>query len=779
MTKMLRPVLALLLAGAAMPVHAAEIDAGTADADAAAAEAPGGAGEIVVTGMKFDRTLQDTPESVKVYTSEEIERQNLVSIYDLIDRTANVSSTLSKSGFNIRGISNKNVSGYGFGTLATVYLDGSPLPSEAAGGGPLDLWDLDQVEILRGPQSTLQGRNALAGAIILKTADPSFDWHGKARAMITDADSEYRLAAAVGGPIVDDRLAFRIAGELARGDGFIKNRFAGGNYARTNSEAVRAKLLFTPTGADGIQIKLSYLYDRHFGNDGRGYTFSDVPDAWDDRHVEANRPTYNRMNTDLGTLDISLPLGGGFTLSSVSTYSHIKTFSIYDGDLRREDVSYGDYTTNQKTFSQEARLTFDTGALQGLIGGYYSRLKNPDTDSNSTFSLHLDQDLGLTNQVTSVLVSQFGLPLPAAQALARQARQIYPDRVFISSQQLYSVDIETMALFGDANWEVAPGLKLLAGFRYDRERQKVANSNSVVLNTVIPNPADYASNPTLAMIIRTVNGLLQAQVDNANSSGPESTTTYKAFLPKGGVSFEFAPDKTVSAIVQRGYRSGGSGVNPGRATTHVYDPEYTWNYELSLRTQWLDRRLTFNANAFYVDWTDQQVYVQLSDNVYDYETQNAGSSRVWGFEVESDFDVTERLNIYGSAGYANSKFLDFQTTNGVVQDLSGRAFANAPRWTWAAGLDWRHPSGFSANFNVNYRGAQYQNLREASAKRDLPARTLVNAKIGWANDNVGAYLVATNIFDEKYFDYQYENAGRLQALFGEPRTIGLTFEGRF
>src|SRR5690606_36476190 len=129
---------------------------------------------------------------------EEIDRQNLVSVYDLIDRTANLSSTFAESGLNIRGISSTNDSGTGLGDLATVYLDGSPLPREASGGGPLDLWDLEQVEILRGPQSTLQGRNALAGAIILRTADPSFDWKGKASAMITDADGEYRVAAAVG-----------------------------------------------------------------------------------------------------------------------------------------------------------------------------------------------------------------------------------------------------------------------------------------------------------------------------------------------------------------------------------------------------------------------------------------------------------------------------------------------------------------------------------------------------------------------------------------------------
>jgi outer membrane receptor protein involved in Fe transport len=431
------------------------------------------------------------------------------------------------------------------------------------------------------------------------------------------------------------------------------------------------------------------------------------------------------------------------------------------------------------------RLTFDTGALQGLIGAYYSHHKNPDYLANSTFSLDLDQDLGLTQRVAGFLAlppAQGGAGLDPATALglAQQVRAVYPERVFIASKQLYPFNIQTAALFGDASWEVAPGLKLLAGFRYDREKQKVRNENDVTLNTALPDPAFYGQiDPLFGLVVQTVNGLLLSDVDNASSTGPQRTTIYKAFLPKGGVSWEVAPDKTLSAIVQRGYRSGGSGINPGQAYAFTYDPEYTWNYELSLRTQWLDRRLTLNANAFYIDWTDQQVTVQLSENVYDYETQNAGKSRVWGFEVEGNFQATDRLNVYGSVGYANSKFLEFTVQNCQAQDLSGNAFSGAPKWTAAAGFDWHHPSGVSLNVNANYRGAQYQNVIDQGLGRDVPSRTLVNAKIGYNNENFGAYLVATNIFDDRYYDYQYENAGRLQALLGEPRMIGLTFEGRF
>jgi iron complex outermembrane receptor protein len=768
MSKIFKPALLFLLAGAAMPAHASgAVDmAADAGADARAGEVSGESNDIVVTGMKFDRTLQDTPESVKVFTAEDVERQNLISVYDLIDRTANLSSTFNRSGFNIRGISNSNVSGTGLGDLSTVYLDGSPLPREATGGGPLDLWDIDQVEILRGPQSTLQGRNALAGAIIIKTADPTFDWTGKARAMITDQTGQYRFAAALGGPIIDDVLAFRVAGEISRGDGLIKNSLTGGDYAKTSSEVVRTKLLFTPGGADGLTIAASYLYDRHFGNDGRGYTFADVPDYWKNRTVEANRPTHSKTSTDLFTLDVSLPLSEVFSLSSISTYNLLKTDSVYDGDLLPIEQAYGDLSTDQKIFSQEVRLTFDTGRLTGLIGGYYSRLNNPDYTAHSTFLINLERGLGFTDQ----LVQLGGLDRPTAQLLA----SFYPEDIAISSSQFYPIKVETMALFGDAKWDVTDRLKLLAGFRYDREKQNVSNENSVILDTPLPNPANFGP---FGPAITLVNGLLTANVTAANSSGPPTSTTFEAFLPKGGVSYDFADDKTLSFIAQRGYRSGGSGINPGRAMTFTYDPEYTWNYELSLRTQWLDRRLTLNANAFYIDWKDQQVLVQLSGNQFDYETQNAGKSRVYGFEVETAFQVTDALNIYGSVGHSNNKFLDFTVENGQAQDLAGNQFAQSPRWTWAAGIDWRSETGVSANINVNHRGAQFQDVINQTS-RSVPSRTLVNAKIGWSNDNFGAYLVASNIFDEKYFDYRYVNI-RDQALLGDPRMIGLTFEGRF
>lgn len=737
-----RPLLlALLLASTATVAWCGEADAPGTQLE-----------ELVVTGEKTDRSIQDTPTSVALVTTKEIEEQNLVDVYDLINRTANLNSTFGKQGFTIRGIANSNVTGVGTGDLATVYLDGSPLPRSAVSTGPLDLWDLAQVEILRGPQSTLQGRNALAGAIILKTTDPTYEWTGKARVILTDQDEQRRYAAAIGGPIVADQIAFRLSAERSRADGLIENPTRNDDRAGfRDSDAVRAKLLFTPTDLPGLRVLASYLHDEH--SSGATYSFADVANSWKDRTVLGNRPTIDKARSDIGTLDVGYRLSPELTLASVTTYSHIRTSTIYDGDNLPVDTAYGDFTQDQQTFSEELRLNFDHGPFKGLLGGYYSHLDNKHDRSHSVFKLSVVDDLGLPPQVAT----------------------FYPAQLVIDTSQFYPQTVETAAIFGDATWQVAPRLKLHGGFRYDYEHQVRANDNTVILTTPLPDPANFgALGPTVAGINALINGQLLA----ANSSSPPAKTTFQAFLPKLGATFDVTDDVSLSATIQRGYRSGGSGVNPGKGALYTYKPEYTWNYELALRSLWLDKRLSLNANAFYIDWKDQQVNVQLSGNVYDYETQNAGSSRVYGFELESRFQATAELNTYASIGYANTRFQDFTVTGATVADLSGHEFANAPRWTLAVGGTWKSEAGWFVNLNASYRAAAYQQVTDQTA-RQLKARTLVNAKAGWQSDRYGAFLTANNIFNTHYFDYSYLNGTRQQALLGEPRIVGATLEAKF
>ncbi|MFT3727856.1 MAG: TonB-dependent receptor [Terricaulis sp.] len=716
------------------------------------ANSPAEAEEIIVTGEKIDRSLQDTPTSVQVVTARDIERQSLVDVYDALARTANVTSTFDDTGFTIRGISNSNVTGVGTGDLATVYLDGSPLPQSAL-AGPLDLWDVSQVEILRGPQSTLQGRNALAGAVIINTTDPTFDWSGKARAILTDEDAERRYALAFGGPIVADQVAFRIAAEHSRADGLITNVTRHDDEAGLRSgDMIRGKLLITPTAAPDLRIVASWLHDRHAN--GVDYTLGLPGSDWDHRLTAGNRPTIDRALSDIGALDVGYDLGRGLSLSSTTTWSHIQTSTVYDGDDTAADDAYGDFNQDQRTLTQEVRLDLNQGPLTGVLGAYYSHLDNKHDRSHSVFSLSPVDDLGLPSTIAP----------------------FYPDRLYINTSQFYPQTVSNVALFGDAAWEVLPRLKLRAGFRYDDERQDRANDNTVTLITPLPDPADFgADGPTIDFI----NGLILDQVAAANASSPAARTEFEAFLPKLGVSYDLSDDASLSATVQRGYRSGGSGVNPGRGQLYTYDPEYTWNYELALRTQWLDRRLTINANAFYIDWKDQQVNVQLSGNIYDYQTVNAGSSRVWGFELETRYQPDRALSFYASLGRTDTMFKDFQPNVGTfTDDYSGHEFTSAPHWTLAAGATWESEQGWFVNLDADYRSGAYQVIADQS-HHQLEAHTIVNAKVGWQNAHWGAYLTATNLLDQHYFDYSYTNAAFQETMYGAPRIIGLTLESRW
>lgn len=262
---------------------------------------------------------------------------------------------------------------------------------------------------------------------------------------------------------------------------------------------------------------------------------------------------------------------------------------------------------------------------------------------------------------------------------------------------------------------------------------------------------------------------------------PVRNISYDAWLPKAGLTYDFTDDLALSATAQRGYRAGGAGLNQQRGEAYSFGPEYTWNYEVALRSQWLDKRLTVNANAYWIDWTDQQVAVRLSPGaVFDTQTVNAGKSRLYGFELELSGRPTNTLNLYAGAGYSNTKFTDFDVTVGELSaSAQGNEFANAPRWTLSGGATWRHPGGITANVNANYRSAVYQDTVD-QAFRDLLGRTIVNAKLGWQGENFGAYLIVSNLFDvQKPSVFFLDFDGRTRGLLTDPRIFGLSFEGRF
>ncbi|MEM7360242.1 MAG: TonB-dependent receptor [Pseudomonadota bacterium] len=731
--------------------------------------------EVLVTGQKIQRSLQDTPESVAVVSAVDIVEQNILNIKDVIDRTANL-TTQEGNRFTIRGIDSLNVSGAGLADLATIYVDGSPLPRDATLAGPLDVWDLEQIEIFRGPQSTLQGRNALAGAIIMNTAQPSYEWSGRARAVFSNEDNERRLAGAIGGPLIDDQLAFRLSAETTEADGFVENVTAGGNEDETSSTMVRAKLLIEPDSIDNLSATLSYTYDdREFGDTLASLA---VNDPAENRTSFANRRSRDNVELEIGVLTVDYEISDALSLTSISAINKTRRDFISDGDRTARDIEFSVFDSETDTFTQELRLQVEKENYSLVVGGYYANVDTPNSVSDATLNIDPILDLDLV----SVLVGGFGIDVPTALFIG----SFYQQPVPIRAQSNNPIEIESYALFADFTYNLSDRLTLLGGLRFDNEKQTITTGNSVTADqSALPNP--LFAPPTLAPVLFQINQFLVSQAERATRETETlRSPTFDALLPKLGLSWDLNDDSTVSFIVQRGYRSGGVGINLARAQTFEFDQEFIWNYELSYRSRWLEDRLTLNANAFYIDWTDQQVNVQLSGNVFDRETQNAGSSRLFGFEIESKYVANDNWEWYGSIGFADSEFEDFSATvNGQTLALSGNDFAFSPKLTLAAGVTWRSDKGWLANVNANYNSAAFPRADRVQTTREIDSRTLVNFRAGWENDNYGIYLTGENLLDEEYvqsltpFDPLLPANTIEFARFGAPRTFAIQLEARY
>lgn len=738
--------------------------------------------EIVVLGQKTERSLQETAASVRVVTNEDIMEENINDFRDVLERTANV--TVTDYGFNIRGIDAFSVSGGGNSYLASVYSDGAVLPYRAIQQGGFSTWDVQQVEVLRGPQSTLQGRNALAGAIVMNTIDPTWDWDLRGRLGYGEEGREER-AVAFGGPILEDQLAFRISAEDREFDGVFPNITRGGASDFEEDQTIRAKLLLEPEAIPDLSAMLTLTKSE---NDLGVPWITHRPgdDPFNNPHTEFNDPTHEFTETEIAVLGIEYDLGEHWSLTSTTAWNEVMYGYEWDGDATAEPLNTLVDERLDETLSQEFLFNFAYDDFSGVLGAYFFELDVEDNYSG-TRRMFFD-DLGVPQLLTAS--PEFGgLGLP--QALADQVLAIYApfDPVGVANSGVTRQAVESQALFADFTWSLSEKLDLFAGLRYDHEEQANEADSSVAISNIedMPDPANPAFDPMTSQLVAGLNAQLLAMADQATGREPLVDADFSATLPKLGATWYWTQDISTSFTAQKGYRSGGVGSNIARNRTYTYDPEYTWNYEVSFRSLWWDGRLAANANVFHLDWEDQQVNVQLSGNQYDTETVNTGSSEVQGFELEFFYEANRNWSGYAAIGYSRTEFKEFLMTQGGESfDLSGRPFAAAPEQTFNFGVTYRGDRGIFANLNANYQDESKalnnpyaDGLSEGDPGFDpeSDARLLLNLRTGYEWDNMGVYLTVENLLDEEYV--VRPNTGGYSLTIGRPRLAMLRFEAGF
>jgi outer membrane receptor protein involved in Fe transport len=652
--------------------------------------------EVVVTvkGEKMERRLEDTLSSVVVATRRDIKENGDRTLEDVMMRTPGVYMQSGSENWGIRGVPVSGFDDQGPVTVngaVAVYVDGALQPHRMVTMNPLPLWDIDQVEVFRGSQSTVQGRNALAGAVVMQTRDPSYK--PELSAQINAGNyGQHGVSFLAGGALVEGTVAGRLALDYQDTDGYIDNVTLNKDAFSQRNVNARGKLLFQPN--DDVDVLLTLAHAKHTRGENAVSAINGKPEYYD---IAYDTDAHSSVNQNTVGVKLNYRFNDHWTLISETTglSSDYDSLLDFDQTATRNREVLRDH--KQKMLSQEFRVGYAAETFRGHVGLYFNRFDLKTHD--------------LLNFGTTTVLEAKG-----------------------------DTEINNQALFGEVNWDFAERWQLIAGMRYDREKN----------DTEIRYPID---------------GLGLASAPSSDQSH-----SYNAFLPKLGVSYRLAPEHLVGLVAQRGYRAGG--VHLRVAALHEsYDPEFTETYEFSYRGGWLNNRLRTRANLYFTDWKDQQV--RILDNTGFIRITNAAKSEMRGLELSNEYDVTDALTLFAGGTYNQTEYKSFESDAG---DLSGKAFLYAPKYKYSLGATYRHSAGFTTNVNVTRQAGSPSAYITNGSGQVIDTRrsddvTLVNLTLGYKINkmySVNAYV--KNLFDEKYIT---NNQGDDLLDVGAPRIFGV------
>ena len=695
--------------------------------------------EVVVTARRREESLQNVPIAVTAFSGDALERQGATDITDLSDVTPNVTLETSR-GTNttltafIRGVGQQDpVAGFEAGV--GLYLDDVYLNRPQA--AVLDIYDVERIEVLRGPQGTLYGRNTIGGAIKYVTRRLAADPTLSVRANLgTDEQADLIISGST--PLSQEVRIGASAARLSR-DGFGQNLNNGLDNYNRDIWAARGTIEIEPTPNFFVRVSGDYSKDNSDPRNGHRLIpglLSGAPvlaDVFDTR-AGLNSPR-QEIEAYGGAFRAEIRLGD-VTLRNIMAYRQDVSHAPIDFDsLPAADVDVPAIYRNRQ-FSNEFQLLFTGGPLQGVMGAYYL-----DANANNVF----DVILATTNPV--------GLPGLTASTFG-------------------DVDTETWAIFGDFTYDLTSRLQLSLGGRYTHDSR-----SAVVIR------ANYLNGPSPAL------GGNGTQL-GALTSNFQGEATFSEFTPRASLSFRPDDNNTIYASWSRGFKGGGfdpRGLstaapdlngNGVREASEIYDyflfePERVTSYEVGYKANMFDRRLRLAIAAFYADYEDVQVPGSVGAVINGVPTfvgvtTNAGAASFKGVEIEAFANLLRasngsRLNFSGTLGYLDAQYDEFITNipgQGPVDVADFRRIQNTPRWTLSGTLDFTTPAAggeLSASTTLSYRSKTFQ-FETPSPYLDQPGYALWDAHLVWtsADSRYTIGIHAKNILNEEYITSGYQ-----------------------
>ena len=749
--------------------------------------------DIVVTARQRAENVQTVPIAVSVMSGEQLDRAYTVNTQQLslLVPSLNYSSANPRNtAFTIRGLGSSVVAvsqandglegGVGF-YIDQVY---HARPATAA----FDFSDIDRIEVLRGPQGTLFGKNSTAGAISITTRLPTFT--PEASEEISVGSFNYVQAKASASLPLTDTIAARISGLVTRRDGVIRNIVTGEDHNGIGNQAVRGQLLFQPN--DRVSIRLIADFTDFESNCCTQVYFRVAPTlkpaarqypalAAGVGYTPASLDPYDRVTDIDAALGVSTNEGGvsaianwnlgAATLTSVSAWRFWNWDAANDRDYTGLPIQLVQHIpSRQDQYSQELRLASNGEGALSYVGGLY---------------FFRQRVIGRPISIYGPLAAYY-LIGPTTGAAATPVPGNLLDG--FGSDGRTDFQSNSYAAFGEVNWRPLRGLTITGGLRYTYEKKKGSYDTFTFggLQT-----ANAALNSAKLSILRGQD--YAARVNGGALTG------------RANLAYQFTPDVFGYAGFARGAKSGGinmSGLpldnaNQPALNTAVVRPEQNTNYEIGLKTRLFGRRLTLNVDAYYTRVTDFQANVTDTGAAAALRTYLANIPKVTvkGIEADANVQVSKRFSLNASAAYADGKYDSYP--NGpcpierigsatTVCDLSGIALPSLPKWSVTYGGDYAlpiDPLGGSIALHLDGRSQTKQfGDPTGSAYTVIGGYTLVNGSVGFRSRRGWEIAVFTrNLFDRNYIQnvtIQAGNTGLILATPSDPRTVGVTFRAR-
>jgi iron complex outermembrane receptor protein len=690
--------------------------------------------EIVVTAQKRVENVQDIPVSVVAIGGDEVGRLKLTDTNDLAGLVPNLQANqINGDGtpvFSLRGVTMNDYSVHQSSPVA-VYTD------EVYAGPtvlqPIAMFDLERIEVLRGPQGTLYGRNTTGGAVNLITKAPDYDTEGYLTFGIGNF-SRYEARGAAQVPVIDDTLAVRVAAYWANQDGWFKNEFPNAQDNNGTDEwAIRASALWNPTEDVDVILRWSSgrahpsnygIFADHIGKMGQGLgvdvydlyngltTGSPVenpPDytraglgKWE---LESNRKTNRKREVDQADLHVNWELTDSLTVTSVTAWSQGDFLNPEDTDGAPMKTFEIDYFGDGDQWSQDLRLTSSFGGPFEFVAGFYYATEKLDIATD--LGLYRDIDFNLSgaidpNDCADPLLASLGQPVSpdgaAAEIILAPFGVGLADFAALGCKFRNSFDQErrTIAGYFDGSYQLFEATKLIFGVRVTNDKTEVddfttfAEGAGVNLFDTIPSTDD---------------------------SIDDTEPTWRV-----GIEQRFGEDILTYFTYSRGYRSGafnGQAFFDPSEFTKV-KPETLDSIELGAKSTLWEGKLQLNGSFFYYIYKDQQL-IDVDPNVGTQILTNIDESKVKGIEIEALSQITEDIRLSAGVGWLHGE-VDKGTANAGTLNLKGDTLPNSPDWNVHLAADWDflHLDRGTASFHLDagYTGAQFFTLPHES--RDVP-----------------------------------------------------------